>query len=110
MLALLLHSHAKGLFSSRGIKRATYRQVAVRYLCANPHPDQDTIFTSPAKLAELTERPDIGCMIDALGERPGVCLHQFSNGRTHFAAVGVGASVSRTAVPLTRESEGFTMT
>ena len=32
-----------GLFSSRRIERATYESVAVRYLCANHHPDHDTI-------------------------------------------------------------------
>src|SRR6266513_148778 len=31
------------LFSSRRIERATYERVAVRYLCANHHPDHDTI-------------------------------------------------------------------
>src|SRR6266513_3823560 len=31
------------LFSSRRIERATYESVAVRYLCANHHPDHDTI-------------------------------------------------------------------
>jgi hypothetical protein len=35
--------YANGLFSSRRIERATYRDLAVRYLCANHHPDHDTI-------------------------------------------------------------------
>ena len=43
LLALLLYCYANGLFSSRRIERATYRDVAVRYLCANQHPDHDTI-------------------------------------------------------------------
>ena len=43
MLALLIYAYATGLFSSRRIERATYDSVAVRYLCANHHPDHDTI-------------------------------------------------------------------
>jgi transposase len=43
LLALLIYCYANGLFSSRRIERATYRDVAVRYLCADTHPDHDTI-------------------------------------------------------------------
>lgn len=43
MLALLIYCYATGLFSSRRIERASYDSVAVRYLCANHHPDHDTI-------------------------------------------------------------------
>lgn len=43
MLSLLIYCYANGLFSSRRIERATYRDVAVRYLMANTHPDHDTI-------------------------------------------------------------------
>ena len=43
MLSLLIYSYANGLFGSRRIERATYRDLAVRYLCANCHPDHDTI-------------------------------------------------------------------
>ena len=43
MLALLLYGYANGIFSSRRLERATYRDVAVRYLTADTHPDHDTI-------------------------------------------------------------------
>ena len=43
MLALLIYSYATGVFSSRRIERATYDSVSVRYICANHHPDHDTI-------------------------------------------------------------------
>src|SRR5258708_6699678 len=43
MLGLLIYSYANGIFGSRRIERATYRDVAVRSLCADPHPDHDTI-------------------------------------------------------------------
>lgn len=43
MLALLIYAYATGVFSSRRIERASYESVAERYLCANHHPDHDTI-------------------------------------------------------------------
>ncbi len=45
MLALLIYSYATGRFGSRTIEAATYSDVAVRYLCANHHPDHDSICT-----------------------------------------------------------------
>ena len=43
MLALLVYCYANGVFSSRRIERATHRDIAVRYLTGNSHPDHDTI-------------------------------------------------------------------
>lgn len=43
MLALLIYCYANGVFGSRRIEAATYRDIAVRYLCADTHPDHDTI-------------------------------------------------------------------
>jgi len=43
MLALLIYCYANGIFSSRRIERATYRDIAVRYLTADTHPDHDTL-------------------------------------------------------------------
>lgn len=43
MLSLLIYCYANRIFSSRQIEQATYAQVSVRYLCANEHPDHDTI-------------------------------------------------------------------
>ena len=45
MLALLIYCYANGVFSSRKIERATYRDISVRYLTADNHPDHDTICT-----------------------------------------------------------------
>ncbi len=45
MLALLIYSYANGIFLSRRIERATWRDVAVRFVVANLHPDHDTIAT-----------------------------------------------------------------
>jgi len=43
MMALLIYAYATGVFSSRRIERASYDSVALRYVCANHHPDHDTI-------------------------------------------------------------------
>ena len=43
MLALLIFCYANGIFSSRRIERATHRDIAVRFVAANLHPDHDTI-------------------------------------------------------------------
>ena len=43
MLALMIYCYASGIFSSRAIERATYRDVSVRFIAANNHPDHDTI-------------------------------------------------------------------
>lgn len=45
MLALLIYCYATGRSGSRTIEAATYSDVAVRYLCANLHPDHDSICT-----------------------------------------------------------------
>jgi transposase len=39
MLKLLLYGYANGVMSSRKLEAATYRDVAVRMLCAGQHPD-----------------------------------------------------------------------
>jgi transposase len=43
MLALLIYCYATGRFGSRTIEAATQSDVAVRYLCANEHPDHASI-------------------------------------------------------------------
>jgi transposase len=43
LLAVLIYSYASGVFSSRQIERSTYDSVAVRVLCADTHPDHDTL-------------------------------------------------------------------
>ena len=45
MLGLLVYSYATGVFGSRQIERSTYESVAARLLCADTHPDHDTICT-----------------------------------------------------------------
>jgi transposase len=43
MLALLVYCYSMGLFSSRKIEQATYRDIGVRYLTGDTHPDHDTV-------------------------------------------------------------------
>ena len=43
MLGLLIYCYATGTFSSRRIETLTHENVAVRYLCADTHPDHDSI-------------------------------------------------------------------
>jgi transposase len=45
MLALTTYCYANGIFSFRRIKRATYRDIPVRYLTGSTHPHHDTICT-----------------------------------------------------------------
>lgn len=45
MLPLLLYSYATGTFSSRRIEQSTHDSVPVRMICADAHPDHDTICT-----------------------------------------------------------------
>jgi transposase len=44
-LGLLIYCYASGTFSSRRIERLTHENVAVRLLCADTHPDHDSICT-----------------------------------------------------------------
>jgi transposase len=56
MVKLLVYGYANGVTSSRKLERATYRDVAMRMLCADQHPD----FRSIARFRERH--------LDALGE------------------------------------------
>ena len=43
MLGLLIYSYSTGTFASRRIETLTFENVAVRFLCADTHPDHDSI-------------------------------------------------------------------
>jgi len=53
LLGLLVYCYATGLFSSRQIERASHENVAVRLLCADTHPDHDTLCTFRRKNGAL---------------------------------------------------------
>ena len=56
MLALLIYSYSSGVFSSRGIELSTYDSVATRVLCADTHPDHDTICAFRRENGPLLEK------------------------------------------------------
>ena len=56
LLALLVLSYATGVFSSRQIERTTYENVVVRLLCADTHPDHDTICPFRAANWQLVQK------------------------------------------------------
>ena len=62
MTALLIYCYAHGIFSSRKIERATYRDIAVRYLSGDTHPDHDTIATFRRRNGELFAQ----CFVEVL--------------------------------------------
>ena len=43
MMALIVYCYSNGICASRRIEKATYRDVVVRFITANTHPDHDTI-------------------------------------------------------------------
>ncbi len=56
MVKLLVYGYANGVVSSRKLERATYRDIAVRMLCADQHPDYRSIARFRARhLAALGE-------------------------------------------------------
>jgi transposase len=56
LLGLLVFSYATGVFSSRQIEKSTYENVPVRVLCADTHPDHDTICNFRSRNKELLTR------------------------------------------------------
>lgn len=62
VLALVIYCYANGIFSSRRIEKATYRDIAVRYLSADTHPDHDTI----AKFRRENSDAVAGCFVRVL--------------------------------------------
>jgi transposase len=45
LITLLFYGYSTGTFSSRKLEKATHDSIAYRYICANTHPDHDTIAT-----------------------------------------------------------------
>jgi transposase len=43
LLGLVIYGYATGIFSSRGIERASYESIPFRFIGGNWHPDHDTI-------------------------------------------------------------------
>lgn len=56
MLSLLIYCYSMGVYSSRRIERATYRDVGVRFLTGDTHPDHDTICSFRRNHFDLVEQ------------------------------------------------------
>jgi transposase len=56
LLRLLVYSYATGVFSSRQIERTTHENVAARVLCADTHPDHDTLCAFRRRNGPLLQR------------------------------------------------------
>lgn len=56
MAALLVYCYSQGLFASRRIERATWHNIAVRYLTGDTHPDHDTICAFRRKNKETIKK------------------------------------------------------
>ena len=70
LLSLLFYGYATGVFSSRKLETATYDSVAFRYICANTHPDHDTIATFRKRF--LSELKELFVQILLLAQAAGV--------------------------------------
>lgn len=70
MLGVLIYSYAKGVFSSRQIEAATYRDVSVRYLAGDTHPDHDTIAKFRRENGQLLK--SVFVQVLGLAKRSGV--------------------------------------
>ena len=55
MVALLFYGYATGVFSSRKLEQASHDSLAFRYICANTHPDHDSIATFRRRFAKQLE-------------------------------------------------------
>lgn len=56
LLPLLIYCYVTGRFSSRKIEEASWQDIAVRYICADTHPDHDTICTFRRRNSKAFER------------------------------------------------------
>jgi transposase len=70
LLSLLFYGYATGVFSSRKLEAASYDSVAFRYICANTHPDHDTIATFRKRF--LPELKDLFVQILLVAQTMGV--------------------------------------
>lgn len=70
LLSMLFYGYATGVFSSRKLEAASYDSVAFRYLCANTHPDHDTIATFRKRF--LPELHDLFVQILLVAQTMGV--------------------------------------
>jgi len=91
MLALLIYCYANGVFSSRRIERATYRDIAVRYLTADTHPDHDTV----AKFRRENFEAVAACFVKVLELAQAAGLVKMGTVSVDGTKVRANASINR---------------
>ena len=80
MLSLLIYNYAVGRMSSRQIEKATYEDVASRYICGDcAHPDHDTICAFRVQNANLFQESFVKVLeyareMGVLAKRGGVSV------------------------------------
>jgi len=70
MVRVLIYGYCRGVASSRRIERATYEDVAFRYLAADQHPDHDTI--AAFRQEQLTPLAQLFMQVLQLCQRAGL--------------------------------------
>ena len=70
LLSLLFYGYATGVFSSRKIEKATYENLAFRFIAGDIHPDHDTI--ANFRKVFLTEIQELFVQILLLAQLAGV--------------------------------------
>jgi transposase len=70
MVRVLIYGYCRGVASSRRIERATYDDVAFRYLAADQHPDHDTI--AAFRQEQLTPLAQLFVQVLQLCQRAGL--------------------------------------
>src|ERR1700691_3710483 len=70
LVRVLIYGYCRGVASSRRIERATYEDVAFRYLAADQHPDHDTI--AAFRQEQLTPLAQLFVQVLQLCQRAGL--------------------------------------
>ena len=105
MLSLLIYNYAVGRMSSRQIEKATYEDVASRYICGgDAHPDHDTICTFRRQNAALFQESFVKVLeyareMGVLAKRGGISVDGTKIGAnaSKHAAVSHGHTVEMIA-------------
>ncbi len=70
MLSLIFYGYTTGVFSSRKLEKATYEVIPFRFICANTHPDHDSINSFRKRF--LKELEDLFLQILVIAKSLGV--------------------------------------
>jgi Transposase domain (DUF772) len=83
---LLLYGYCIGVNSSRKIEKATYDNIAFRYLAADRHPDHDTLASFSAAAPGRTGwivRASAEIMLKSRAGEAGQCSHRWHQNHGH---------------------------